>query len=62
MTIKVKLIFFEVIPVTNLVVPLGYKVVSVGLNRGCLTAKYYDAGRANLTSTIGAGQTNPMPA
>jgi hypothetical protein len=62
MTLRVRLTFFEVIPTTSLVVPLGYKVVSVGLNRGCLTAAYYAQSRANLDSTLRAGFVNPMPA
>ena len=57
---RLRLHFFEVIPVSNAINFIGFKVVGVGLNRNSITAKYYDQSRLNLTSTIGS-TTNPMP-
>lgn len=57
----VRLHFFQVLPNTNTIVPIGQKIIGVGLNKDCITAKYYAASRINLTSVIGSAN-NSMPA
>lgn len=57
---RLRLHFFEIVPVSNAINFIGYKIVGVGLNRNTLTAKYYDESRNNLSSTIGS-ISNPMP-
>lgn len=57
----VRLHFFEVDRTTFAIVPIGQKIIAVGLNRGNITSKYYAESRALLTSTIGT-TANPMPA
>jgi hypothetical protein len=57
-----RLHFFEVLPVSNQIVQIGQKIIGVGLNRACIPTKYYNGDKSTLTTTIGTGFSNPMPA